>query len=116
MTWSSRSSFSSPEGCAWSGAGAGGCWFCASSWAAAAGLHEFSARWTGFLTPAASGTYQVGLEGSRNRLWFDGKLIVDDPELHDPKPSIATMQLEKGHRYAVKIEYLRGGFGTKFSW
>ena len=32
------------------------------------------------------------------------------------KPSIATMQLEKGHRYAVKIEYLRGGFGTKFSW
>jgi beta-glucosidase len=81
-----------------------------------AGLQEFSARWTGFLTPAASGTYQVGLEGSRNRLWFDGKLIVDDPELHDPKPSIATMQLEKGHRYAVKIEYLRGGFGTKFSW
>ena len=81
-----------------------------------AGMKEFSARWTGFLTPAESGTYQVGLEGSRNRLWFDGKLIVDDPELHDPKPSIATMHLEKGHRYAVKIEYLRGGFGTKFSW
>ncbi len=81
-----------------------------------AGMKEFSARWTGFLTPAESGTYQVGLEGSRNKLWFDGKLIVDDSELHDPKPSIATMQLEKGHRYAVKIEYLRGGFGTKFSW
>jgi beta-glucosidase len=81
-----------------------------------AGMKEFSARWTGFLTPTESGTYQVGLEGSRNRLWFDGKLIVDDPELHDPKPSVATMRLEKGHRYPVKIEYLRGGFGTKLSW
>jgi beta-glucosidase len=81
-----------------------------------AGMKDFSVRWTGFLTPTESGTYQVGLEGSRNRLWFDGKLIVDDPELHDRKPSIATMQLEKGHRYPVKIEYLRGGFGTKLSW
>ena len=81
-----------------------------------AGLKEFSARWTGFLTPAESGTYQVGLEGSRNRLWLDGKLIVDDPELHDPRPAITTMQLEKGHRYPVKVEYLKGGFGTKLSW
>ena len=81
-----------------------------------AGMKDFSARWTGFLTPAQSGTYQVGLEGSRNRLWLDGQLIVDDPELHDPKPSFVTLQLEKGHRYTVKIEYLRGGFGTKLSW
>jgi beta-glucosidase len=87
-----------------------------SALSAPAGLKEFSARWTGFMTPTESGTYQVGLEGSRNRLWLDGKLIVDDPELHDPKPSIATMRLEKGQRYPVKIEYLRGGFGTKLSW
>jgi beta-glucosidase len=81
-----------------------------------AGMSDFSVRWTGSLTPAESGTYQVGLEGSRNRLWFDGKLIVDDPELHDAKPSTTTLQLEKGHHYPVKIEYLRGGFGTKLSW
>ena len=80
------------------------------------GMSDFSVRWTGFLTPAESGTYQIGLEGSRNRLWLDGKLIVDDPELHDPKPSTTTLQLEKGHRYPVKIEYLSGGFGTKLSW
>jgi beta-glucosidase len=41
---------------------------------------------------------------------------VDDPALHDPTPSTATLQLEKGHRYAVKIEYMRGGFGTKLVW
>ncbi len=80
------------------------------------GLKEFSARWTGFLTPAASGSYQVGVVGSTNRLWLDGKLIVDDPELHDPKPSTTTVQLEKGHHYAVKLEFLRGGFATRLVW
>jgi len=81
-----------------------------------AGMKDFSVRWTGFLTPPESGTYRVGLLGSRNRLWFEGKLVVDDAELHDPNPMTATLQLEKGHRYPVKIEYQRGGFGTKFVW
>ncbi len=80
------------------------------------GMKEFSVRWTGFLTPSESGTYQVGVVGSRNRLWLDGKLIVDDPELHDPKPTTTTVQLEKGHHYPVKLEFLRGGFGTKLVW
>ena len=33
-----------------------------------AGMKDFSARWTGFLTPAESGTYQLGLIGSMNRM------------------------------------------------
>jgi beta-glucosidase len=80
------------------------------------GMKDFSARWTGFLTPAESGSYQVGLVGSMNRMWLDGKLIVDDAILHDPNPQEVTIALTKGHRYAVKIEYLRGGFGTKLVW
>jgi beta-glucosidase len=80
------------------------------------GMKDFSARWTGFLTPAESGSYQVGLVGSMNRMWLDGKLIVDDAVLHDPNPQEVTIALTKGHRYAVKIEYLRGGFGTKLVW
>ncbi len=80
------------------------------------GMKDFSARWTGFLTPAESGSYQVGLVGSMNRMWLDGKLIVDDAVLHDPNPQGVTIALTKGHRYAVKIEYLRGGFGTKLVW
>jgi beta-glucosidase len=80
------------------------------------GMKEFSVRWSGFLTPAESGNYQVGLIGSMNRLWLDGKLIVDDPALHDPTTSTTAIQLEKGQRYAVKIEFMRGGFGTKFVW
>jgi beta-glucosidase len=81
-----------------------------------AGMKDFSARWTGFLTPTESGTYQIGLAGSMNRLWFDGQLLVDDLTLHDPTSATKTIALEKGHRYSVKIEYLRGGFGTKFVW
>jgi beta-glucosidase len=81
-----------------------------------AGLKNFAVRWTGYLTPDESGSYRIGLNGSVNRLWLDDKLIVDDPDLHDPKPSTATVELEKGHRYAVKIEYGPGGTGIKFIW
>jgi beta-glucosidase len=51
-----------------------------------------------------------------NRMWLDGKLIVDDAVLHDPNSQGVTIRLEKGHRYAVKVEFLRGGFGTKLVW
>ncbi len=80
------------------------------------GMRDFSARWTGFLTPSESGTYEFGLVGSMHQLWLDGKLIADDLVLHDPNPSTKVVQLEKGHRYAIKIEYARGGFGTKLVW
>ncbi|MGA7505234.1 MAG: glycoside hydrolase family 3 C-terminal domain-containing protein [Candidatus Sulfotelmatobacter sp.] len=80
------------------------------------GVKEFSVRWSGFLTPTESGNYQIGLVGSMNRLWLDGQLIVDDALLHDSIPTLKTVQLEKGHRYALKVEFLRGGFGTKLVW
>jgi beta-glucosidase len=81
-----------------------------------AGLVNFSVRWTGYLTPEQSGSYRIGLSGSMNRLWLDDQLVVDDLTLHDPKPTTASLQLEKGHRYALKIEYGPGGTGTKLVW
>ena len=80
------------------------------------GMVDFSVRWTGFLTPDESGDYQIGDVGSMNRLWLDGKLIVDDFLLHDPKPTKVTLRLEKGHRYAIRLEYGRGGTGIKLVW
>jgi beta-glucosidase len=80
------------------------------------GMKDIAARWTGFLTPTESGTYQVGLFGCMNRLWLDGKLIVEDLTLHDPTAATKTLQLEKGRRYTVKVEFLRGGFLTKLVW
>jgi beta-glucosidase len=80
------------------------------------GMKDFSVRWTGFLTPTESGTYEIGLMGSLEQLWLDGKLVVDDNVLHDPNPQLATLSLTKGHRYAVKIEYHAGGRTAKFIW
>jgi beta-glucosidase len=80
------------------------------------GMIDFSVRWTGFLTPDESGDYQIGNVGSMNRLWLDGKLIVDDFILHDPKPTKATVRLEKGHRYPIKLEYGQGGTGLRLVW
>jgi beta-glucosidase len=88
----------------------------ASAIAPPSGLKDFSTRWTGFVTPAESGSYQVGLAGSRNRLTFDGKVIVNDMMLHDPNPSTVALPLEKGHRYPVVVEYAGAGFGTKLIW
>ena len=81
-----------------------------------AGIADLAVRWTGFLTPAESGTYKIGLAGSVNRMWLDEKLIVDDMALHDPTPSTVTVKLEKGHRYALKVEYGPAGLGTKLIW
>lgn len=80
------------------------------------GLSSFSVRWTGFLTPDEPGSYRVGLVGSMNRFWLDDKLIVDDFLRHDPKPTTAVLQLEKGHRYTLKIEYSQGETGVKLVW
>jgi beta-glucosidase len=87
-----------------------------SSIAPPTGMGDFSVRWIGFLTPDESGDYQIGNVGSMNRLWLDGKLIVDDFILHDPKPTKATVTLEKGHRYAIKLEYGQGGTGIRLVW
>jgi beta-glucosidase len=80
------------------------------------GMGDFSVRWTGVLTPDESGDYQIGNVGSMNRLWLDGKLIVDDFLLHDPEPTKVMMRMEKGHHYAIKVEYGRGGTGLRLVW
>jgi beta-glucosidase len=64
----------------------------------------FSVRWTGFITPAESGKYLIGLDGLKDRLWIDGKQIVNDDDLHGPQAKTAELDLEKGRTYAVKVE------------
>jgi len=80
------------------------------------GMKDFSVRWTGFLTPSESGTYQLGLFGSNSRMWLDGKLIVDHPVPFEFIEKTVSVSLTKGHRYHVKVEFLKGGFVTKMVW
>jgi beta-glucosidase len=81
-----------------------------------AGAKNFSVRWTGFLTPPETGSYKLGLIGSTTKLWLDGKLIVDDSQ-RGFRPDTTTVQLRKGHRYALKLEFTEGGRGgAKLVW
>jgi beta-glucosidase len=80
-------------------------------------IGDHSIRWTGFITPAESGKYSIGLEGLMDRMWIDDKQIVNDQELHGPQAKMVELQLEKGHKYAVKIEQnLGSGEVVKLMW
>ena len=69
---------------------------------------NFSARWTGFLTPTESGTYQLGMRSDDGfRLWIDGKMLVEDWTTHGISTKTADIKLEKGHKYALKAEYFQ---------
>jgi beta-glucosidase len=69
---------------------------------------NFSARWTGFFTPSELGTYQLGLRADDGfRLWIDGKMLVEDWTTHGISTKMANIKLEKGQKYALKVEYFQ---------
>lgn len=60
--------------------------------------------WTGFLVPEVSGTYRMGLSGPNAELMLDGKVLAS----HKNQPwgtrsEMATLSLEKGHRYPIRV-------------
>ena len=61
-------------------------------------------RWTGRLTPLASGRHLLGVEGFGNRLYLDGKLLIDTTGGFPSGPNTMEIVLEKGRSYALKIE------------
>jgi beta-glucosidase len=62
------------------------------------------ARWRGWLTPAVSGDYTLGVQGERNEIYLDGKLIVDGKQHGTTEPGFAQLHLEQGHRYAITVD------------
>ncbi len=82
-----------------------------------AGDGDFSVRWTGFLTPTETGKYTIGLDGMKNKLWIDDKQIVNYDEAWGMQVKTVEMDLEKGHKYSVKLEENFGtGVLTRFVW
>jgi beta-glucosidase len=79
---------------------------------------QFGLVETGFLTPAESGQYNIGLWGQAGRLYVDGKLVVDINKPRQKSALTATMTLEKGRTYAIRIErdYASRVFSLKFVW
>jgi beta-glucosidase len=68
---------------------------------------NYSVRWTGVLSPAATEDYIVGFTGQDGyRVWIDDVPLVDDWTPHRPSTTqTKAIRLEKGKSYAIKIEY-----------
>jgi beta-glucosidase len=83
---------------------------------------EYSARWSGALTPPDSATYELSVEGAGGvRLWLDGKLLLDAwAQPPEPITRTAAMKLEKGRSYPLRLEYFYGGSaflsGVRLLW
>ncbi len=89
------------------------------SFGPAVGTENFSARWAGFLTPQESGVYDLNFNGDDGyRVWLDDKVLFEDWSMHGPSLKTATLSLEKGHKYAIRIDYFQGEGGAvaQFGW
>jgi beta-glucosidase len=71
-------------------------------------IKDAGARWTGVLVPPVSGEYRLGLiaEGAV-RLHLDDRLLIDSWKPERERPLEATIQLEAGRAYAVRLDYVQ---------
>ncbi len=76
--------------------------------------------WTGYLVSPETGLFRLGLGGFMSgRLSLDGKPFVDLADKpYGSLPTMKTLPLVKGHRYAVEIagEAQTGDAGVSFLW
>jgi beta-glucosidase len=80
------------------------------------GFTDFSVRWTGFLTPTQSAKYRMFASGATNRLWLDGKLVIDDLAAEGTAAE-PVVELQKGHKYALRLEsVVQDDGGAELSW
>src|ERR1700733_5727980 len=67
---------------------------------------DFGVRWTGYLTPLVTGTYQLGAIGMNAfELYLDGKRIVDFNNIHERSYRYEQVQLEAGKLYQIRLDY-----------
>ena len=67
---------------------------------------HFSVRWTGKLLAPATGSYRLGASTDDGvRLWLDGKLLIDSWFDRGATLDVATVKLEAGRAYDLRIDY-----------
>jgi beta-glucosidase len=80
---------------------------------------KFSVRWTGWLIPQASDTYFIGFLGDDGyRVYLDDKLLLNNWNDHAPTMIQTKLDLTKGKKYSVRIEFYQnlGGTVARFQW
>jgi beta-glucosidase len=71
---------------------------------------SFAVRWTGFLVPPASGTYEIGVNGfGTYNLYLDGELVTDGKNIHHPILKTSEVELEAGRFYSLRLDYVNQG-------
>ena len=102
---------------------------------AGVGKEKYSIRWTGTLTPSASGEYQMIVKTNRWNRTGKVRMFLDDKELDfvggpttqmtstqaEPifrRPVLAKVQLEAGRKHSVRVEFRQTGTGgsMQLSW
>jgi beta-glucosidase len=75
----------------------------------------YSVRWTGTLTSPVSGPVRLGADGNDGyRLYFDGKLLIDDWAKASHRLMTAEVALEEGREYPIRLEYSEPSGDTRF--
>jgi len=70
----------------------------------------FSVRWTGFLVPPRSGTYEIGVSGHNGyKLYLDGDLLCQSDDIHHPLRETCALMLEAGRFYRLQLDYVNRG-------
>jgi beta-glucosidase len=67
---------------------------------------DFGVRWTGYLAPPVSGSYQLGAYGmSAFELYLDGKPIAQLNNIHEAEHKYAAVELQAGRRYELRLDF-----------
>jgi beta-glucosidase len=70
---------------------------------------NFSIRWTGYLVPPVSGTYQIGSWGMPTfDIWLEGEKILRFNSEHHAAHHEKAVELEAGKKYKFVYEYKNG--------
>lgn len=83
------------------------------------GVDHFSICWTGFITPAQSGTYTFYVTADDGvRLWIDDVMLVNEWRDQAPTEYSATATLTAGNPHPIRIDYYEnaGGAVIKLEW
>jgi len=82
-------------------------------------VDNHSARWSGFVVPEKTGTYQFGGRAHGTiRIFVDDSLLVDFKCVDEACTDWATVEFEAGEEHAIRIEYRphRYGAGIQLMW
>jgi beta-glucosidase len=88
---------------------------------AAIGREKYSIRWTGTLTPTATGIYRLDVRAGFGRQTSRPRVFLDDKELDFTAAGRMTetqLHLEGGRKYALRVEYRQpaAGGGAQLAW